>query len=138
VTDTGVLSLTKILTNNYSNLTLLSLDHNRIKDEGAQYLATMLKTNRILTDLWLSYNEIGDHGVQSLVYVLTFHNRTLMQLYLHGNILISDSNIDSLVYMLTCNITINTLWLQNCSLSQEGKEKLEETVKYMEYFDLYV
>jgi hypothetical protein len=138
VTDTGVQCLTKILKNNYSNLTLLSLDHNRIKDGGAQYLATMLKTNRILTDLWLSYNEIGDHGLQSLVNVLTFHNRTLMQLYLHGNILITDSNIDSLVHMLTYNKTLNTLWLQNCSLSQEGKEKLEETVKYMEYFDLYV
>jgi Ran GTPase-activating protein (RanGAP) involved in mRNA processing and transport len=136
INDFGVECLTKILS--YSNLTFLSLDHNSIKDKGAQYLADMLKINKILTDLWLSYNEIGNQGVQSLAEVLTFDNQTLIQLYLHGNKLINDLSVNCLIHMLEFNTRLNTIWLQNCNFTQEGKEKLEKTIEYRENFDLYV
>jgi hypothetical protein len=113
VDDIGVIYLTDILSNNYSELTLLSLDHNCIKDDGASCLAEMLKQNRTLTDLWLSYNEIGSDGVKSLASALTSHNETLIQLYLHGNKLVNDSCIDFLVRMLECNSSLNTVWLQD-------------------------
>ncbi|CAF0862576.1 unnamed protein product [Rotaria sordida] len=124
VTNVGVKYLTEILSNNYSNLTLLCLDHNGIKDEGVHYLADMLKENQTLTDLWLSYNDISDYGVQSLANVLRSDNETLMQLYLNGNKLISDYSSNFLVSMFESNRTLNTFWLQDCCLSQEGKIKM--------------
>ena len=138
VTDIGVKCLTDVLSNNYLNLTLLALDYNCIKDDGARFLSHMLRLNQTLTDLWLAYNEISSYGVKLLANVLTFDNSTLIQLYLHGNKLIDDSSIDSLVRMLRCNSSLNTLWLQNCSLSQAGKEKLEKIAKFKGDFDLYV
>ncbi|CAF3540107.1 unnamed protein product [Rotaria sp. Silwood1] len=134
----GIQYLANILSNNYSNLTLLYLDHNYIEDEGVDYLAIMLKKNQILTDLCLSYNNISDYGVQLLANVLYSDNKTLIHLSLNGNKLISDCCINFLIPMFEINQTLNIFWLQDCSLSQEGKIKLEQIVKYKKYFDLYV
>ncbi len=138
VKDLGVECLTKILVKRYSNLTFLSLNYNRITDRGAQYLANMLKSNDILTDLWLSYNEIGNAGVQSLADVLLSKNETLTQLYLNGNTSINNLIIDDLVLMLKLNRRLNTLWLQDCNLTKEGKEILENSIESREDFDLYI
>ncbi|CAF0924649.1 unnamed protein product [Adineta steineri] len=138
VNDISVKLLTDIALCKYTNLTMLALDHNQIRNEGAQYLANMLKTNETLTDLWLSYNKIGDQGVQYFADVLASKNRTLMQLYLNGNKLISDLNVDSLVYALKFNATLNTLWLQDCNLSQESKQNLENSVEHKHDFYLNV
>jgi Ran GTPase-activating protein (RanGAP) involved in mRNA processing and transport len=138
IEDLGVQYLTKILGNTYCNLTFLALDNNRIEDRGAQYLAEMLKTNETLTDLWLSYNSIGNIGVKSLAAVLCSTNRTLMQLYLHGNKLINDLVVSDLIVMLELNQSLNTLWLQDCNITKEGNGKLENTIQFREDFDLYV
>ena len=139
ITDLGIESLAKILSNNhYTNLTFLSLDHNSIKDYGALCLANMLRVNRILTDLWLSYNQIGNDGLQVLIEVLTFDNNTLIQLYLNGNKFINDLSIKCLMHMFKLNRKLNKLWLQDCNFTQEGKDKLEKMDKYVENFDLYV
>ncbi|CAF3057565.1 unnamed protein product, partial [Rotaria sp. Silwood2] len=114
------------------------LDHNFIEDKGVHCIADMLKKNRILTDLWLSYNDISDDGVQSLANVLQSDNETLIQLYLNENKLISDCSISFLVQMFEFNRTLTTFWLQNCSLSQDGKVKLEQIVESRKNFDLYV
>jgi Ran GTPase-activating protein (RanGAP) involved in mRNA processing and transport len=53
---------------------MLGLNSNDITDEGARYLAEMLKTNKILTFLRLSHNSISDQGVQLLADTLTHHN----------------------------------------------------------------
>jgi len=137
--DFGIECLTKILLDiNYSNLTFLNLDHNCIKDEGAQYLANMLKINQVLTDLWLSYNEIGNQGLQSLTEVLAFDNQTLIQLYLHGNTLINDSGIGYLTHMFIRNRKLNTIGLQNCNFTEKGKQRLANSVKYRENFVIYI
>jgi Ran GTPase-activating protein (RanGAP) involved in mRNA processing and transport len=98
----------------------------------------MLKSNDILTDLWLSYNEIGNAGVQSLADVLLSKNETLTQLYLNGNTSINNLIIDDLVLMLKLNRRLNTLWLQDCNLTKEGKEILENSIESREDFDLYI
>ncbi|CAF1208538.1 unnamed protein product [Adineta steineri] len=138
VDDIGVKLLTDIALCKYTSLTMLALDHNQIGNEGAQYLANMLKTNETLTDLWLSYNKIGDQGVQYFADVLASKNRTLMQLYLNGNKSITGLNTDSLVYALKLNATLNTLWLQDCNLSEESKQNLENSVEHKHDFYLNV
>ena len=136
--DFGVGCLGKILEDKYTNLTLISLCYNRIRDAGVRYLAEMLKRNKILTDLWLSNNEIGNDGVQALAEVLTFDNTTLIQLYLHGNRFITDWSVYSLVRLLQSNRKLNTLWLQDCSLTSAGQDKLTNIPKSSKDFDLYV
>lgn len=139
IDDLGIEYLSGILSNkNYLNLTFLSLDHNCIQDQGAQYLADMLKTNRILTDLWLSYNQISNQGVRSLAEVLTFDNNTLIQLYLHGNQLINDSSIKSLIRMFSANTGLNTVYLYSCGFTEQGIDLLGKTIQDKENFDLYV
>jgi Ran GTPase-activating protein (RanGAP) involved in mRNA processing and transport len=54
----------------HSKLITLNLESNGITFEGAQYLAQMLKSNRTLTELYLSKNHLGDRGVELLTNVL--------------------------------------------------------------------
>jgi len=98
----------------------------------------MLKTNRILTDLWLSNNKISDAGVKSLVKVLEFFNRTLKQLYLDRNELITDDCVVSIIRMIRFNRILNTLQLNDCQLTVNGKDQLQKSIKTRDNFDLCV
>lgn len=136
--DSGIFYLAKSLSERNTNLTFLSLDSNEIRDQGVQYLAKMLKTNRILTDLWLSNNKISDAGVKSLVKVLEFFNRTLKQLYLDRNELITDDCVVSIIRMIRFNRILNTLRLNDCQLTVNGKDQLQKSIKTRDNFDLCV
>lgn len=139
IDDTGLEYLKNIFSQrSYSNLTFLSLDYNSIQDQGVKYLADMLKINKTLTDLWLSYNQISNQGVESLTDVLTHDNHVLMQLYLHGNQLINDMSIKYIERMFKFNKGLDTLWLNDCSFTQEGKERLETKIQYRQNFYLNV
>ena len=60
IEDEEVKSLAALKTN--SSLTVLDLDSNNIREEGAKSLAAALKTNYSLTCLDLRCNKIGDEG----------------------------------------------------------------------------
>lgn len=98
----------------------------------------MLKTNRMLTWLWLSGNEIGDHGVESLSNTLANNNLSLEWLFLNSNKSISDNSIDSLINMLKRNHSLKTIYINNCNLSDNAKQKLQEITKLKKDFDLEV
>ncbi len=70
LSDMGIQSLTKILSLNNSILKVLGLESTGIIDEGAEYHAEMFKTNKIMTSLGLSENDIDDRGLQLLVNAL--------------------------------------------------------------------
>jgi Ran GTPase-activating protein (RanGAP) involved in mRNA processing and transport len=65
-------------------LTTLDLGWNRIGDEGATELASMLRANATLTTLDLSGNRIGDEGATELASMLGA-NTTLAKLNLCSN-----------------------------------------------------
>ena len=44
----------------------LNLRDNQLGDAGAEAIAAMLRTNRSLTTLYLSFNKIGDAGEKAL------------------------------------------------------------------------
>ncbi|CAF4087940.1 unnamed protein product, partial [Rotaria magnacalcarata] len=55
-------------------LTYLHLALNLIADEGAQALATLLETNRILTVIDLAFNQISIHGIKNLASASQKHS----------------------------------------------------------------
>jgi Ran GTPase-activating protein (RanGAP) involved in mRNA processing and transport len=138
LSDTGIQALAKTLSLSNSRVVLLSLQVTGITDEGAKYIAEMLKTNATLQRLLLSYNDISDRGVNLLANVLTHHNTTLLSLLVNRNKLVSDSSVDSLVKMLQHNQTLDTLKIEECSLSDKGKERLRQVTRSKSGFDLKV
>ncbi|CAF4094908.1 unnamed protein product, partial [Rotaria magnacalcarata] len=123
---------------NQTTLQHLYLGQNGIGDEGLKYLCDMLMTNRKLTWLWLSGNEISDQGVKLLWHALADYDITLEWLFLDSNKLITDSSLDDLMYMLKQNNTLKTLYINNCNLSKESKLKLLKMIKTKVDFDLEV
>jgi Ran GTPase-activating protein (RanGAP) involved in mRNA processing and transport len=138
LSDTGIQSLTKTLSVSNSRVRLLDLQINGITDEGAKYIAEMLKTNATLWYLLLSGNDISDRGVDVLAHVLTHHNTTLISLRVGYNKLVSDSSVDSLIKMLQHNQTIGSLDIEKCNLSDKGKERLRQVTRSKNAFDLKV
>ncbi|KAG0336628.1 hypothetical protein BG004_007956 [Podila humilis] len=67
VGDQGAISLAEGLAWVYQHLTALDLRSCKIRDKGAQALATAIVTNRTLTTLDLTYNPIGFPGYLSLL-----------------------------------------------------------------------
>jgi hypothetical protein len=123
ISDIGINSLAKILSENNSSLKMLGLNSNSITDEGAKHLAEMLKINKTLTLIRLTHNSLTDQGIQYLSNALTHHNNILESIDLSSNKLITDLSIDYLVQMIIRHQRLSSLSLSNCSLSEEGKQR---------------
>jgi hypothetical protein len=134
--DKGVYLLTQVLSENKSALKTLSLGWNDITDEGANYLAEMLKTNRTLIELWLPWNRISDRGVQLLANALIHHNTSLQRLSLDLNKLVTDLSVNILVDVLNHNQSLTALYVRECKLSKAGKAKLHEVEKSKKNIEL--
>ena len=134
--DQGIRSLATALSLSKSNLNVLGLESTGITDQGAAYLAEMLTSNTTLTSLGLGENDIGDRGAQLLANALDQKNNTLQELYLVKNKRISDSCVDAFVTMLGHNRTLNRLWIDGCSLSAKGNDKLRRKVHSRNRFSL--
>ncbi|CAF3298106.1 unnamed protein product [Rotaria sp. Silwood2] len=136
--DTQEQSNNGIFVTNQTMLQHLYLGQNNITDEGLKYLCDMLKTNRTLSWLWLTGNEISNQGVKLLSNTLVDYNMTLEGLFLDSNKLITASSIDDLIYMIKRNNTLKTLYINNCSLSDIIKRKILKITKMKQDFDLEV
>ena len=138
VSDLGVRSLAEVLSSNTSMVKALGLGSNGITDKGAEHLAEMLKTNQTITWLALAGNQIGDRGVQLLADTLAHQNTNLHVLSLHVNKSISDASVDAIIHMLQHNKSLKKLWMQDCNISEDGKDKLREVAKLKQGFSLYL
>jgi Ran GTPase-activating protein (RanGAP) involved in mRNA processing and transport len=136
--DMGVRSLSNALSFNRNNLKKIDLSDNDITDDGAKYLAQMLKTNTILTHLTLSRNNISDKGVQQIANALQNRNRTLQKLSFTENKFLTDSSVDYFIDMFTHNRSLRKLWLNDCNLSKIGQNRLEKAAKSKKDFDVYM
>jgi Ran GTPase-activating protein (RanGAP) involved in mRNA processing and transport len=128
ISDMGVHALAQVLSINNSTLKCLEIHSNNITDEGAEYLAEMLKTNKTLSLLGLNSNQISDWGVHLLTSAITCYNETIQRLYLASNTLITDISLDNFVEMLTYNRSLQALSLNDCSLSTDAVKKLKQVV----------
>jgi Ran GTPase-activating protein (RanGAP) involved in mRNA processing and transport len=124
--DRGVRNLGMSLSLNNCSVQMLYLISTKITNEGAEYLAGMLKINSRLLRLFLDNNYIGDQGVELLTKTLINHNRTLQRIDLSGNKLISDASVDFLVEILKQIYSFSVLDISDCNLSEQGKDKLRQ------------
>jgi hypothetical protein len=139
VADLGAQSLACALSfNGNSVLECLSLGWNSITDQGAHYIADMLKNNRTLTELWLPWNSIGNQGVQEIADTLRSTNKTLKTLSLRWNKAIDDASIDAWMSMLKSNQSLQVLDIGSCSLSRANKARLRTFVKAKKGFKLHL
>jgi Ran GTPase-activating protein (RanGAP) involved in mRNA processing and transport len=134
----GAHALAQVLSINNWTLEWLELHSNNITDEGIEYLAEMLKTNKTITLLGLSFNRISDRGVRLLASAIGCYNETLEWLHLASNKLITDACVDDLVEMLKQNQSLQALWINDCSLSIDGADKLRQVTKSNTNFILEV
>lgn len=125
LTDPSITLLMNVLTVARTNLKSLNLSDNRIGETAATSVGKMLETNDKLTHLWLETNQINDQGVEAIATALQKSNRTLEQLYLSGNELITDRRVTGLIRMLDENRALTQLELSDCSLSPNGRWQLD-------------
>ncbi len=138
ISDMGAHALAQVLSINNSKLTWLEIPANHITDDGAQYLAEMLKTNKTLIFLGLSFNQITDRGVQYLTNAIANHNKTLQWLHLASNKGITDVSVEYIKDMFKRNQSLQALWLNDCSLSAEAAKTLKKMVESNTNFILEV
>ena len=125
--DGGTRTISDMLSSNRcAALQKLILSKNGVSNEGAGYLADMLRTNRSIKELHLSSNEIGNRGVEQLANALAYRNKTLKVLVLSFNIFITDSCINDLMKIFKYNQTLERLSITDCNLSATGKSKINE------------
>lgn len=136
--DLGIRSLTEALSTGNSVLRDLRIGWTGVTDQGAFYLAELLKVNNLLTDLWMRENKIGDRGVEHLTNALAYHNKSLKILWLRGNTLITDGSIDYIINMLRHNQTLEQFSIELCDLSQSGKDRLREEAATKTNFSLWL
>ena len=138
ISDEGVGFLTDSLSNHNSTLRVLGLGSIGITDEGAKSLSQMLKVNRTLRGLALQNNRIGSSGIEQLMRVLIDNNKSLQTLNVSHNMSINDSCVDSVIKMLTCNTTLQELYLLKTSLSNASAKQIRQTAKSKSDFEFYV
>jgi Ran GTPase-activating protein (RanGAP) involved in mRNA processing and transport len=136
ISDSGVQYFAQSLSTKNVTLKTLDLGSNDITDEGAEYLSEMLKTNQTLVHLYLRNNQIGDRGVQALVNALAYQNKTLEELVLDQNKMISDSCVEVLMNMLIQNQSLKTLRIWECNLDEVRIARLRDVIKHKHGFTL--
>ena len=124
ICDTGVQALAHVLSTNMSYLQRLDLNSNAITDTGVRLLVDMLRINKTLIKLTLSFNRITNEGMEMFIDALINDNSTLQWLSLAGNVGITDHCTHSIVRLLGHNHSLKTLNLENCSFSWLSKKHL--------------
>ena len=125
ITADGVRMLFDTLKSN-QRLTHLILSGNPIGDEGVRYITQLIASSRTIYHLALSDTGITDQGLQGLATTLQANVTFLRCLDLRSNALITDLSVNPLLQMVEHNETLSACRLDNCGLSQEGKDKLRE------------
>lgn len=135
VSDAGVCYLAQALSVNQT-LKKLGLASNDITNAGVSHLVEMLKKNKTLNTLGLAMNKIDDQGVQMLANALAQQNTNLEVLTLDRNRLVSDFSVNALINMIKHSRSLKELWVNDCSLSEKGKKKLQEVTESNKAFKL--
>lgn len=126
LTEAQAIRLSEIIATN-KTITLLNLSCNQIGDTSTQYLAKALGTNKTITSIDLSRNRIGNLGAAHLAQVLQ-SNKTITSLNLSHN-QIGNLGAWHLSIMLKSNNTIASLQLVSNQIGDEGAEHLAKALK---------
>uniref|UniRef100_A0A7S1Y5N2 Uncharacterized protein n=1 Tax=Grammatophora oceanica TaxID=210454 RepID=A0A7S1Y5N2_9STRA len=117
---------TQRLSENDPTLTAINLD--QAGDDGLKMLSGALLQNTVLTELFLTSNDITDKGVKHLAVALEM-NKTVREVSLYGNS-ITDCGAMMLLYVMQTNKTVTFLDLRkNEEVSEDLLEKLDLLTK---------
>ena len=110
-----------------SSLRILCLSNNNIDDKNAKLLFSGLQNNNTLEILNLSYNEIGDDGLDTNFFVI---NKSLHTLSLHHNLL-GPNGADYLFNYLISNkfMQLKSLEIGYNGITKEGTEYMSKYIK---------
>ena len=136
LTAFGVHLLVDGLISTKARLKYLSLSNNsRIGDVGVEHLVRLLRVHRSMTFLSLPNTGITDRGVRMLADVLCGNDtnsrrNALEKLHISFNKGVTDASVDALLEILDKNHTLKSLCVQNCNLSDTGRDRLRKaTIK---------
>ena len=118
--------LAKAIQNNHS-LTNLYLSYNKVGDAGASALANALQNNHSLTTLFLEGNKVGDAGASALANALQ-NNHSLMNLDLSYN-KVGDAGASALANALQNNHSLTKLYLYNNQVGDAGASALANALQ---------
>jgi hypothetical protein len=107
-------------------LRVLHLSYNKLVD--ITELGTMLRTNGSLEEIYLNYNQIDSHGIETLTDALCYDNTTLQVLHLGKNH-IGSRGAHAFATMLQCNTTLSLLSLIWNQMDCEGIYALVEALQ---------
>lgn len=136
ISDDALYFLAQALTKETSSLKTLVLQNNKITDAGVTYIVQILQTNKKLSWLYLGENQITDEGVHQIMTTLSDDKCALEMLVLSSNRLITDLSVNYIVNMIQLNKNFKKLWIEDCSLSETAKNRLQslETTTNNVYF----
>ena len=132
LTSFGIYLLVDGLVAAKAKLKYLSLSNNpRVGDAGMEHIVRLLKSKRSMTSLALPNTGISDHGVRLLADALCGADKEstcarLEKLHISYNKLVTDKSVDALLEILKKHASMKSLWVQNCSLSDAGRERLRK------------
>ncbi|XP_059817361.1 NACHT, LRR and PYD domains-containing protein 3-like isoform X2 [Hypanus sabinus] len=117
--DSGVKLVSVALSNPECKIQSLGLDNIDLTVSGAENLASALKTNRSLMDLYMGRNKLGDSGVKQVFVALRNPECKIQKLGLRDNSL-TDSGVEDLVAALSTNPSLTELDLSENKLGDSG------------------
>ncbi|XP_062895424.1 NACHT, LRR and PYD domains-containing protein 14-like [Mobula hypostoma] len=117
--DSGVKLVSAALRNPECKIQTLWLQNVGLTDSGAEDLVSALSTNRSLTELDLSGNELGDSGVKLVSAALRNPECKIQKLGL-CEVGLTDSGAEDLVSTLSTNRSLTELYLNGNKLGDSG------------------
>ncbi|XP_078251373.1 NACHT, LRR and PYD domains-containing protein 3-like isoform X4 [Rhinoraja longicauda] len=125
--DSGVKLVSAALRNPDCKIQRLELCSVGLTDSGAEDLASALSTNRSLTELDLSGNNLGDSGVKPVSAALRNPDCKIQRLEL-DSVGLTDSGAEDLVSALSTNPSPTKLYLSNNSLTDRSVPGLRRLI----------
>ncbi|CAF4451225.1 unnamed protein product, partial [Rotaria socialis] len=81
---------------------------------------------------------ITDKAIQYLSQIIQFKNQVIEEISLYSNKSITDGSVDDIFNMIRHNQSLKTFWIRDCQLSEQGKDKLQQSIQDKNNFDLLV
>ncbi|CAF2511436.1 unnamed protein product [Rotaria sp. Silwood2] len=127
ITTDDILKLVNVLKTN-ENLTHLYLSSIPIgaTNRGIGYIGDLIRNNRSIVHLSLDNTKIDDRAFGMIIAALSLNSPSIQCLDLRSNKDVTDHSVPFLLKMAEKNHILSHCYLNDCGLSEEGKEKLRK------------